>query len=293
LPSSGSSTLSGTLGSVSSNTTYSFGITATDSSDVTSVTQNYTMTVNQLPFSATGGTVTTSGSYTYRTFTSSSNLVVSGQSKTMDYLLVAGGGGGGRNRAGGGGAGGYLSISSTTISSGTYPIVVGAGGVAQVDGVLNTNGADSTFNSSTAVGGGRAGGNGGLGGQAGGNGGSGGGAGSSTNYSGGSGTAGQGNAGGDTGSNGNGASGGGAGGAGENARSGSGTGSFTNGGAGLAYFDQGTYSRGGGGAASPDDIGQNTSTPNTANTGNGGGGGSGNVAGLAGASGIVIIRYLT
>ncbi len=45
-------------------------------------------------FSATGGTITTSGDYTIHTFTSSGDFVVSGSGE-VEYLVVAGGGGGG------------------------------------------------------------------------------------------------------------------------------------------------------------------------------------------------------
>ena len=57
-------------------------------------------------FSATGGTIVTSGGYKYHTFTSSSTLVVTGEKSGAEYLVIAGGGGG---CAGGGGAGGVLS----------------------------------------------------------------------------------------------------------------------------------------------------------------------------------------
>jgi hypothetical protein len=46
----------------------------------------------------------------------------------VDYLVVAGGGGGGVARGGGGGAGGLVEASSQTLTSGSYPVVVGAGG---------------------------------------------------------------------------------------------------------------------------------------------------------------------
>ena len=49
--------------------------------------------------SVTGGTKTTSGSYTIHTFTSSGSFSVDGGSLTgVDYLVVAGGGGGGSTR---------------------------------------------------------------------------------------------------------------------------------------------------------------------------------------------------
>ena len=58
-----------------------------------------------LTFSATGGTITTSGSYTIHTFTDSGTFGATNApiGFSVDYLVVAGGGGGGY---GGGGAGG-------------------------------------------------------------------------------------------------------------------------------------------------------------------------------------------
>ena len=56
-----------------------------------------------LPFSATGGTITTSGSYTIHTFTDSGTFGATNApiGFSVDYLVVAGGGGG---VYGGGGA---------------------------------------------------------------------------------------------------------------------------------------------------------------------------------------------
>lgn len=110
--------------------------------------------VNPAPsgITATGGTKTTSGSYTIHTFTASGSLVVSAGSGDLEYLVVAGGGGGGDGVGGGGsgaggsggGAGGLLSNhpdipaptrqSSFSVSSGTYTIQVGGGGNAQTQG---------------------------------------------------------------------------------------------------------------------------------------------------------------
>ena len=46
-------------------------------------------------FSATGGTITTSGDYTIHTFTSSGNFVIESGEASIEYLVIAGGGGGG------------------------------------------------------------------------------------------------------------------------------------------------------------------------------------------------------
>jgi hypothetical protein len=103
-------------------------------------------------FLMTGGTVTTSGEYTYRTFTSSSNLIVEGTA-SIDYIVVAGGGGGGRQQGGGGGAGGAIT-GSTVISNGTFAIVIGGGGAGGTNSAAAApSGSNSTFNSLTAIGG--------------------------------------------------------------------------------------------------------------------------------------------
>ena len=77
-------------------------------------------------FTATGGTIVTSG-FKYHLFTSSSNFVVSMDSKTVNYLVVGGGGGGGDRHGGGGGGGGVLT-GTWTASVGTYTVTVGSGG---------------------------------------------------------------------------------------------------------------------------------------------------------------------
>ena len=132
--------------------------------------------------SATGGTVTTSGDYKIHTFNSSSNFVVSAISGTAannnsSYLVVAGGGCGGGYTGGGGGGGGFREginpadpyapnkspLASTTpiaLSAQTYPITVGAGGVAHSGGSgQGTRGSNSVFSTITSTGGGSGGGN--------------------------------------------------------------------------------------------------------------------------------------
>ena len=288
-------------------------------------------TANIIGFSATGGTITTSGSYTIHTFLSSGNFVVNGVvAKNMEYLIVAGGGGGGANGGGGGGAGGLLTNvggTALSVSAATYPVVIGAGGANSAEG------SNSSALSLTAIGGGGGGSN--VLGNAG-NGGSGGGAAfihSNSNGAAGTGTAGQGNNGGsvpwaNTANHAT-AGGGGAGAVGQTPSSASGP--SGNGGVGVQVNINGTnhywaggggggihYSAeggdgglGGGGGGSADsgssqgdgggsalNSGGNGSTTiggaGGANTGGGGGGGtSSSNAGGAGGSGIVIIRYLT
>ena len=125
----------------------------------------------------------------------------------ITYLVLAGGGGGGRGGGAGGGAGGLLQ-GSTSLTPGSYPIVIGTGGPgATVDNTSGTPGNDTTAFGLTAKGGGR-----GAGGAsiAGGPGGSGGG-GSQPAGAGGAATAGQGNNGGGVAVANNGGGGGGAG----------------------------------------------------------------------------------
>lgn len=252
-------------------------------------------------FSATGGTVTTSGDYTYHTFTSSGNFVISA-SKDIDYLVVAGGGSGGNAQdfgatgAGGGGAGGYIAVAGHTISASTNAIVVGAGGAGQTAHANGFNGSNSSFLTSTAAGGGGGGFNG-----TGSSGGSGGGGGN-TSGSGGAGTSGQGFAGGNSAGSDDGGGGGGAAEAGANWNSPV----RHKGGDGKTWLDGNTYAGGGAGGAIMSNTGgaggggSSTAGSATGESGtvNTGGGGSGvgpadtSTSG-AGGSGVVIIRYLT
>ena len=103
-------------------------------------------------FSATGGTETTVGAWTVHTFTSSGNFVASGTAD-IDVMIVAGGGSGGGRHGGGGGGGGVVVKTVHSTVTGTYAIVVGAGG-ARVGSDIGNDGADSTGFSMTAKGGG-------------------------------------------------------------------------------------------------------------------------------------------
>jgi hypothetical protein len=267
---------------------------------------------------ATGGTVTTSGGYTYHTFTSSGTFVAN-RRLNVDTLIVGGGGGGGGNAAGGGGAGGFVA-QSTSVVPATYTVTVGAGGNR---GTGNNNDATSGGASSVfgvaALGGGRGAGNNVDGPAAADSGGSGGG-GSANNNAGAAGTSGQGFSGGTgvyipspqvlSGGGGGGASA-----AGTNSSATANVGG--NGGAGALWVNGSYYAGGGGGGrsvsgantAAPGGIGgggnggYDSASPNsgvdaTAGTANTGGGGGGAAWGSAenggnGGSGVVIIRYLT
>ena len=252
--------------------------------------------------SASGGTITTSGSFKFHTFTGSGDFVVHRQG-FGELFLVAGGGGGGNNSPnGGGGAGGVINLTSYVTSS-TYSIVIGAGGAGGRGQNDPSNGGNTTGFGLTAIGGGKGGyvgldtlfypaANGGSGGG----GSQGAGLGLQPSQSGDSGTYGFGN---------NGSTAGGGGGAGAAATSG-------NGGNGVLF--EGVYYAGGGGAANGfagglggGGQGANQSgncsyaTTGSPNTGGGGGGGGsigscppgfvGNNLGFAGGSGIVIIKY--
>lgn len=253
---------------------------------------------------ATGGTITTNGNFKVHTFNSNGTFQITSGYGTVASLLVGGGGAGGAGTGsaslGAGGAGGVLyTTPGSGIGVGSYGVVVGAGATPSPGNIVN--GANSTFNSLTATGGG-GGANSGTS-TAPGNGGSGGGGAgtASPQTTGGTGTAGQGNAGG----NGVTLAGGGGGGANAVGANASGT-TGGNGGAGIANSITGssvTYGGGGGGGGTVTagtggtGGGGNGATSGsggagTANTGGGGGGSSSSAnAGGSGGSGVVIVTY--
>jgi len=251
---------------------------------------------------ATGGIVSSDGTYWYHTFPFSGTFTPT-QSLTADYLVVAGGGGGAATDGndtqggGGGGAGGLRSTVTATggggsletavaLTSGTaYTITIGSGGNggdANTYGTNTTSGGNSSIAGTglttiTSTGGGRAGNTNNGAGAVGGSGGGG----NQDSGTGAAGTANQGYAGANAANN----KAGGGGGAGGNATvptAGSGAGS--NGGIGVqitafAYATQtgansGYYAGGGGGNA--------WQTTNTAGVGGLGGGGNGTNASMTG-----------
>lgn len=126
----------------------------------------------------TGGTITTPTGYQVNEFTASADLVVAVwtpsatgymrggvRTRSANRELVGGGGEAGLRAMGypsGPGSGGQVETGSDTLVAGTYPVVVGAGGTGNTTQYGN-DGADTTFNSHTAlkgVGGGQAGGTG-------------------------------------------------------------------------------------------------------------------------------------
>ena len=262
---------------------------------------------------ATGGTVTTYGSYKVHTFTTvgtATFTITSPASVSLNYLVVAGGGGGGVGRGGGGGGGGALT-GTTTLSAGSYTITVGAGGLNAFNDVQGGDGGSSSIGTTVVTTGG--GGGGGWITNAGRNGGSGGGASAGSGASGGTGITGQGFAGSARLDGNTGGGGGGAGGAASGSTGaigitsmitgtttyyagGGGAGTVGGGAIGVAFggtyqVANGTYG-GGNGANTP---GTNQPYQNAvANTGGGGGGQEGYSGNSGfGGSGIVIISYLS
>jgi len=142
---------------------------------------------------ATGGTISTSpcGNDKIHTFTGPGTFAVSqiasnASNNVVSYAIVGGGAGGGVKRGGGGGAGGYREVKSpvtpysttvdgypsapnrVTVTTTSFPVVVGGGGTAGVSAspicnpasTANTNGVASSFGGITAAGGGAGGGTG-------------------------------------------------------------------------------------------------------------------------------------
>ena len=270
--------------------------------------------------SATGGTITTYGSYKVHTFAigDTGDDWTPPSSGNVDVLVVGGGGSGG-SPAGGGGAGGFRTSASHAVTAQAYEITVGAGGVSIVDGAA-ANGGNTVFDTITSAGGGK----GGKDNTGGGDGGSGGGESQIDGTGAGSGNTpstspSQGNNGGTeegtTTANPSGG-GGGAGAVGGNASgstAGSGGAGSTNdyqtgvsqtyagGGGGGAYsgssFPGGVAGSGGSGGGGAGGVGA-AGTGGTAGSGGGGGGGgynqtTGHKNGGTGGSGIVVIRYAT
>ena len=287
--------LTGTSPDISSNTTYSFDITASDGLNTSSRAFSVVSTLPPL---------------------------------SVEYLVVGGGGSGGAGSgAGGGGAGGYRTGSLTLTTATNYSVSVGTPGLPSTNSQRGGNGTQSQFSSIYASGGGGGGSEGDSAVRSGASGGSGGGGNYINSGAGGAGGAGnsgsyspsEGNNGGTGalagGSNYGGGGGGGAGSSGSNAP---GSGQGGNGGSGTSNSITGAtlfYAGGGGGGAQNSNLGATpgsggsgiggiggvyngaSSTPGAANTGSGGGGGAyygsnpANGLGSSGGSGIVVFKY--
>jgi hypothetical protein len=125
-------------------------------------------------FSASGGTQVISGGYTYHVFTTSGALEVEGNGNAEVLIVAGGGSGGGIYYAGGGGAGGVIHGSTVALTAGSYSISIGSGGATPTGASQKYDGADTTFGTVTAIGGGSGGsysstGSGNAGGSSGGN----------------------------------------------------------------------------------------------------------------------------
>jgi len=126
---------------------------STTTSYVTSTTTIPGHTVTQViaPNGATGGTVTTSGVNTIHTFTSSGTF---NSPITINANVLIVGQGGGSSNGGPAGSGDYYSSSTMRITSGSTTVTVGSGTNKGTGYGSGTNGASSTFNGVTAIGGG-------------------------------------------------------------------------------------------------------------------------------------------
>ncbi len=314
-------TTSYTVLSLTNGTSYKFKVSAKNSGG-TGTASALSSAVTPNTFSATGGSIgyytVSNVNYKVHTFASSATFTVTGDSKVMEFLIVAGGGGGASKHGGGGGAGGLVVGTSQTITPGNHNVVIGGGGNGvTTNSAIGTNGSDSSFNNITATGGG--GGSSGAQGQ-GATGGSGGGSRGNRNDDGGvsnqndynnvTNVTGYGNDGGKgkNASNGGGGGGGGAGAQGQNGPSSQGgvggdgiqnsfrTGSneyYAGGGAGGGpnnYSHAGGQGGGGTGGATPESA--RDATPNTGGGGGAGGHYNGWKPGGDGGSGVVVIRYV-
>jgi hypothetical protein len=286
---------------------------------------NSKMSLARISIIATGGTITTVGSFKFHTFTyPGGTFTVTANPSTVQVLVVGGGGGGGGYyNGGGGGAGGAVFNSAFSISNGSYTVTVGNGGTGASGGnnpgINGNSGTASSFSTLTGNGGGGGGADNNVNGLTGGCGGGMGPLGATApgsgnqGYAGGYGTNGpnMGTLGGAYGSGYGGGGGGGMGSVGSNALTSAGPGW---GGTGFTYVVGGqnylVAGGGGGGTADTNNTnfglggssiggvgGLNTARVagnGTANTGSGGGGygrvGTGSAGGTGG-TGIVIIAY--
>lgn len=102
----------------------------------------------QNPVVTSGGIKVVTSQYTTHIFKSGSSFVTNKNLNNVEFIVVGGGGGGSGYVGGGGGGGGVIYQSGQNISSGTYPIVIGAGGAYRNIGGI------TTFKGYTAKGGG-------------------------------------------------------------------------------------------------------------------------------------------
>jgi hypothetical protein len=121
---------------------------------------NSKFTLINVAIVATGGTITTVGSFKFHTFTHpGGTFTVTANPKTVEVLVVGGGGGGGGYyNGGGGGAGGAIYNSAFSVSITSYTVTVGNGGAGASGGnnpgINGTSGGATTFSTLTGNGGG-------------------------------------------------------------------------------------------------------------------------------------------
>lgn len=130
---SSSGALTGTAPDVSSDTTYSFNITASDG--VNSSSRSFSVVVSNIIITG-GNEVFAVGGYKYHIFTSNGTFS-SNVSKTFSICTVGGGGGGGTYTGGGGGAGELKLFSNFSFTSGNYSISIGGPGAGSSSGASN------------------------------------------------------------------------------------------------------------------------------------------------------------
>ena len=108
---------------------------------------------------ASGGTEIVSEGYKYHVFITDDNFVLTTESASIDMIMIGGGGKGGgpRSSSGGGGSGGVLYQENRSITSGTYPFIIGLGATTSfilVEQSHGNSGNDTTAFGLTAIGGG-------------------------------------------------------------------------------------------------------------------------------------------
>jgi len=127
------------VGGTASNTTSNIFSTNTITTSVTTYAANVIIGVGgastaPLWMSASGGDIVTAGGNTYHTFNTSSTFAltlgtgIGALYNTAQVLIIGGGAGGGGYIGGGGGAGGFFETTISNLISGTYRIIIGAGG---------------------------------------------------------------------------------------------------------------------------------------------------------------------